>query len=309
MSRNIHVGRSVGAASMAVMLAAAALLAGAGPAGAVPGYQVVPVSSATSSDQTRSVTARCPTTKRLVGGGGVAVSPFFTAISTLTLTQLRPLRRQVGSGRDGYLVSAAETGAGTSGQWILKAYSICMDAVAVGPWSIRESPPMASSSSRVKSTAVGCPPGRRVLGTGARINGRSGGQVFIQVARPSQSGDIARAQAHEDATGYWRKWSVTAYAICAPPPSGYVVPPFGKSVPLGALPTGSDAQVIADVRCPEGKQVLSAGAALGKDAPGSVSLQGMYPSGGFIGSQALAAENTPTDVTWGFMVASSICAS
>jgi hypothetical protein len=102
---------------------------------------------------------------------------------------------------------------------------------------------------------------------------------------------------------------VTAYAICAPRPPGYVIPPFGESVPIGELPNGSNSPVIASVTFPGDTSLLSAGAALGSDAPGHVALQAASPAGGVEGTPALAAENTPTDTSWGFMVASAICAS
>jgi hypothetical protein len=60
-----------------------------------------------------------------------------------------------------------------------------------------------------------------------------------------------------------------------------------KSVSLGP------SYAIATTACPNGKSLVSFGAALGSDAPANVSLQGIFPTGGYQGSQALAVETPP----------------
>lgn len=162
-----------------------------------------------------------------------------------------------------------------------------------------------TSSSSVKAVAAGCPPGRRVLGTGVRIS-KPRGRVVIQVARTSGPGDIARAQAHEAAGGTDANWSVTAYAICAVAPSGFVIPPFARSTPLGELPNDSNSEVLADTTCPDGKALIGAGGAVSRDAPGNVSLTVISPRSD--GAQAIAVENASTPVKWGFAVVSASCA-
>lgn len=279
-------------------------LIGADPAWGISGLEVVSATSPSISTAFKVKVAYCPAAKRVVGGGGLVLEAPITL--NPTLTGLQPIRRYDGE-RDAYIARAAETRQGTSQAWSLSAYAVCANALGLGPWSIRRND-SATSSSAVKAIGVGCPPGRRVLGTGISIS-RPSGRVVIQVARTAASGDIVRAQAREGAGGTGIDWSVAAYAICGVTPSGFVIPPFARSTPIGELPNDSNSQVIADRRCPDGKSLLGPGGAVSTDAPPQVSIQGIFPTAGGKGAQAIAVENTPTPVRWGFAVASASCAS
>jgi hypothetical protein len=67
-----------------------------------------------------------------------------------------------------------------------------------------------------------CDPGEKVLGTGAQVS-LTNGQVGLQVARASTTGNWSYAFAHEDPDGYQYGWYSWAYAVCAPEPAGYDV--------------------------------------------------------------------------------------
>jgi len=120
------------------------------------------------------------------------------------------------------------------------------------------------------------------------------------VARASGTGDIARAQAHEDADGFTGNWSVVSYAVCVQPPAGYEVVYASSDERL------SETNKVATALCPGTKRVHGAGGAITKVAPGNVSLQAVVPIGERV--QAIAVENTPTDESWDFIVAQAICA-
>ena len=95
-----------------------------------------------------------------------------------------------------------------------------------------------------------------------------------------------------------------AFAICATPPSGHQV------VTGMSEQTGSETFKFAQAGCPGHQQVLSAGAAITDVAPGHVSLQLVFPS--TFDDQphrffATAAENTPTNDSWDFIIARGIC--
>jgi hypothetical protein len=105
----------------------------------------------------------------------------------------------------------------------VEAYAVCADAGALPHWSIKRSRSV-SSSSAVKAKAAVCPTNRTAGARHWYQHQPPRGNVVLQVARPSRAGDIARAQAHEDVDGYSGDWSLAAYAICATPPSGYVIP-------------------------------------------------------------------------------------
>ena len=244
----------------------------------------------------------CPPGKRVIGGGG-----WVQEIGPITrkpaLTQLRPLEQYNGP-RDAYMVTAAETTPGTTGDWWVQAYAMCANPLP--GWHIVQAT-TTQSSQPMQATAAVCPSGERVIGTGARVSTSTGdnayvGEVVLQVARPSGPGDIARAQAHEDANDFPLPWSVTAYAICVAPPPGYQIV-FAESPARD-----SESTKLAFAPCPGGKRLHSSGAAITNVAPGNVSLQGIFPDLDGGETQALAVENTPTNVDWDFIVATAICA-
>ena len=290
------------AGAMAVAVCGALGL-GAAPASAVPGLEMVrSPASATNSLPSKTVVAYCPPGKRVIGGGG-----WVQEIGPITrkpaLTQLRPLEQYNGP-RDAYMVTAAETTPGTTGDWWVQAYAMCANPLP-GLHIVQAT--TSQSSQPMQATAAVCPSGERVIGTGARVSTSTGdsayvGEVVLQVARPSGPGDIARAQAHEDANDFPLPWSVTAYAICVAPPPGYQIV-FAESPARD-----SESTKLAFAPCPGGKRLHSSGAAITNVAPGNVSLQRIFPDLDGGETQALAVENTPTSVDWDFIVATAICA-
>jgi hypothetical protein len=261
--------------------------------------------SARNSNAVKQQVAFCPAGQRVIGGGGWVHE--FGSSHNPALTELRPFHFYRKGNRDAYRATAAETTRGTRNSWTVQAYAICADAGSLAHWQIY-SADSALSSSPAHATAKACPRGQRVLGTGASIENQfthdPNGQVVLQVARSSQTGDIVRAQAHEDVDGYPYRWRVKGYAICATPPRGYVIPTFGRSPA-----SHSETVKVAVSRCPAGKVLLSSGAAVSNVAPANVSLQGIYPSVAGRQTQAIAVENTPTSANWDFMVANAVCAS
>ena len=89
------------------------------------------------------------------------------------------------------------------------AWAICADPVAGWEIEIAHSP---ASSAATRATEAVCPPTKRALGSGARINfpidlDPSGSPVVdehgigLQIVRASGTGDITRAQAQEQPGG------------------------------------------------------------------------------------------------------------
>jgi hypothetical protein len=159
------------------------------------------------------------------------------------------------------------------------------------------------STTARQTIAAPCPSGMRALGAGARINNPGDHEVGLQVARASGTGDIVRAQAHEDANGYDRSWSLTAFAVCATTPRGYEVR-YGESDEIASEPTKP-----AEVSCSNGRRLIAAGAAITNTAPGHVSLQRSVPysSPSYNSVSAMAVENTPFGDGWESIVAQAIC--
>lgn len=269
----------------------------------ITGLQRVLAFSLTDSNSPKSATAKCPLGKVVIGGGGRAFELTSTPTGRLTLTQLEPSEIIYGPEgiRQGYRVRAAETGSGTFFNWRVVAYAMCADAGSVSNIDIKVAATDASSDP-VQATAAVCPSGQRALGSGARINNQSGHQVGLQVARASGTGDITRAQAHEDADGFLGNWNLVAFAVCADRPPGYEVK-YGES-----RDRLSETVKTASAYCSGGRRLLGSGAAITNVAPGNVSLQKVRPASTEGPTEAEARENVPTSQPWDFIVAQSVCA-
>ena len=290
------------------MLAGALVATGGGSArAAVSGLNRVTSNTFETSQSPKSATAFCASDQRVVGGGGEIILAR-AGDPRPVLTSLRPVRVRVNAEVtiEGYQAGAEEISPGTAVEWTLKTWAVCADALP-GQHIVRASTPKTSSAK--KAVAVACPPGERVIGSGGARHRRLSearfrGRVHLQVARPSATGDIARAQAHEGVNGYPGKWWLTAYAICAPPPEGYQVV-FSKSSAVA-----SESEKIAGAApgdlCPGATKLLSSGAAVSSAAPAHISLFSIVPSA--LGTIATAVESTPTTVNWNFVVATRVCA-
>ena len=246
--------------------------------------------------------AFCDPGQVVVGGGGWAYVPGSADDpNKVTLVQLQPATSLQGSGRQGYAAGAAEVGSGVRGAWWVEAYALCADPIA--GHRITHSPDTERTSDSVQRADALCnrAAGERVLGTGARILDTTF-QVGLQVARVAASGDIARAQAHEDGSGYGGTWRLQAYAICAPQPQGYEIRTGASSE------DGSESDKDAHAGCGSAdKQLISVGAAVTDGAPGEVSLRQVYPKSGLRGMDAWAVENEPTNATWDTMIVRGVC--
>jgi len=303
MTTNLRIERTVIKTLALSLLSTSIGLTGTAAAKAASspqGLQKIVAESETDSRSPKTVAARCPSGQVVVGGGAWAFASGPGPSRELLLTRAEPVP-------EGYIVTATEAAGGTDARWFLRATAICADADSLTAREIVSASTPLSSSSAQQAKAV-CPGGTRVVGTGARVN-NAGRQVGLQVTRAAGPGDIVRAQAHEDASGYADNWNVTSVAVCAEPPPGYDVV-FGRSEA-----EGSEVEKLATAACPNGQRILDAGGAISFDAPGNVFLRMFRPlrdvvpePGALIAAQAQAVENEETPEDWDFIVAEAICA-
>lgn len=274
-------------ASFALLLGAHVAL-GTQQAAALPNLQKVAQTSATNSVSPKTVTAVCPAGTRVIGGGGWVFALSAADEEKVILTRLEPL-----SSPSGYTVTGSEVVPGIATDWWVEAYALC--ATAPAGYEI-VSTTTESSSSSLKQTAAVCSGGKRVFGTGARIN-NGAGEVTLQLTRSDGPRGIGRATAKEDASGYAGSWSLSAFAVCANDLPGFVIASAGT-------PTNSDDTKLASVTCPSGTfvhntAVASSGTPPGLDTtPPGVAVQVLYPFNNLRSAQVFAVETTPTSVNW-----------
>lgn len=290
-----------GAVATLVVAQAGLQLASAGPAAAVTGIEKVtsPVSSI-DSQQTHTARAECPAGKSVIGGGGWAFAVAAADSAKVALVQMLPDHR-AGDARDSFVVTGSETTSAMTGDWWVQAYAICAADSGLSGYEVETNHGSATSSPDGLERVAVCDSGKRAIGGGARIV-NPGREVALRMARASGPGDIFRGAAHEDANGYAGDWTLDVYAVCVHAPAGYQV------VTTASAQSDSESEKFALARCPSGKRVHGAGAAVSNTAPGGVSLQVVYPSSSLGQVEAFAVENTPVSQDWDLIVAQAICA-
>lgn len=203
--RRVLVGVGVGT------LAAAALVVEAGPAAAaVPGLVRVTATSATSSADSRTITATCPATSPTLLSAGYELNGALGDVVVDDLQLHAGSVTVVAYEADPYLPN-----------WTLTAYAICADPP---PNLVRLTAAGASSSSDFKSLVLDCGTDA-LLGAGFAL-GNATGEAVVDDLRPSGTPLLAPVTATFDAyeadPDYLPNWNVSAYATCADPLPGLV---------------------------------------------------------------------------------------
>jgi hypothetical protein len=218
-----------------------------------PGLARLSLTSALDSAK-KSVTATCPTGKRLLGAGGEINS----SNGQVLLDEVRP-----NSTLTGAVVNALEDETGNPQNWSLTAYAICANPVA-GLQRMSAQSAVDSSISKVKE--VSCPAGKQVTGGGGDINSPNG-QVVLDALFPDVALTSFGVAAFEDDTENAGNWSLTAYAICA------------NSAERIAAATGPDSgDKTVSAICPAGKGLTGGGGDI-TGGLGQVVLDDLTPFG------------------------------
>ncbi|OJF14791.1 hypothetical protein [Couchioplanes caeruleus] len=290
-------------ADAASVLAAAALVqvATVHPAAAadaaVTGLEIWSASSTNDPlSQTETAEAFCPTSKRVIGGGG-GVEWFLNDYThDVVLTRMQPVHPFTGA--DSFVVTGERINGGTDTDWSVKAYAVCADPLPGLHIVTAASTPSSASSQLAQAT---CPDEEVVVGTGAYIYANSSGQVGLQVMRASMTGKVVYAQGHEDADGYASSWFVMAVAVCADMIDGYAV----RNVPSDG--DDSESSKAAEATCLDGRIPFGGGGAVAFTAPGATSLRWVALDDVLDEVHVSAIENTPTSTDWDYIVAQVIC--
>jgi len=237
-------GRLMACGASLIGLAAVQALLASG-AEAVPGLQRTARTSVSDSSTFKTVAARCPVGKRVLGGGGTITG----GRGQVVLQQLQPVQTATD---DRFVVGAREDGTGYAGNWQLTAHALCANPLP--GYNILPSGSASPSSNSPQNTLSFCL-GQPLVGFGGSINGAAGQVHLTNLASGSTSTfDFATIAAQEDANGFGGAWIVFVYAVCANTPANLTT--------VSATTPASSANKAATVTCPAGTRVHSAGAQL-----------------------------------------------
>jgi hypothetical protein len=270
-------------------------LGGAGPAAAATGIQVInsPV-SAFDSQPNKLAVAACPVGKRVISGGGwVMVSARGDEADKVVLTQLQPVHPTSG-GQDIYVATGQEIGAaGTTANWQVQAFAVCADPIA----GLHIQPSFGTAApDEFKNNIARCGTNERVLGVGGRVNAGAG---RVPLSTVSAFDTSATATARAIPGGGAGDWSVDAWAVCAPVPSGYqIVSALSAQGP-------SDSVQVGFVNCPTGKKMYGLASTVNSVIEAGVGLQVLFPGSPV---ESSSVEAVPTSTNWGPVRTQAICA-
>jgi hypothetical protein len=165
------------------------------------GLEYVSFHTGTSSSSSRTATATCPGTKKVVGlgarvsgGGGQVMLDDMAPNAALTSVT----------------ATAYEDDNGYAGNWSLWAYAVCANPLP----GLELRTATSASDSFDKGVFVPCPVGKRVHGVGGMMNGATG-QALYGGVYPNATLTSTTAISVEDSNGYAGNWSVTTFAVCA----------------------------------------------------------------------------------------------
>ena len=217
----------------------------ASQAEAVPGLQRITKTSVSNSSTSKTVAAKCPAGKRVLGGGGTVTG----GRGQVVLERLEPVQTATD---DRFVVGAREDGTGYSSNWRLTAYALCANPLPA--YAIL---PSTSGSAELEFPAehhlllYRPNPGRI---RGAHQRRRRTGSLDQPGTRLQRYLDFTAIAALEDANGFDGAWTATAYAVCANTPANLTT--------VSATTPASSVNKSATVSCPAGTRVHSAGGQL-----------------------------------------------
>lgn len=241
---------------VALLGAGAVSVLSAAPASAVPGLHFGTAASALDGTNTKSVSVACPAGTKPFGGGFFVTGGAGGRISVTRLQALPP--------SNAFSVVATEVAGPAPAAWRLHGHAIC-GAAPAGLDYVSFS--TVSNSTASKTAIATCPAGKKVIGTGARLDGDAG-QVLLDDVRPSAGLSSVSVVAHEDETGFAGNWQLSAFAVCANPLANL-------TLQTAVTPTNSADDAVG-VACPGGTRLHGLGGTI-TGATGRALFGGLFP--------------------------------
>jgi hypothetical protein len=167
-----------------------------------PGWQVVPVTSTTTSNSFNQVIATCPSGKAVVGTGGrINGGAGQVQLVTQGIGSVGPNRMSAGG---------LEDITGFAGSWSVTGYAVCVSYAS--PLDIRlVSNQTASDNTITKNVTATCPSGMRLTGSAIWSN-IPGNAINL---RPNNVNPTNVAAGARNDSGNGSSWDLITYALCA----------------------------------------------------------------------------------------------
>ncbi len=166
------------------------------------GLEVVVGSSGFVTGTNKTITATCPTGKRVLGAGGSA-----SGLTSLVLQRFAPNPALTS------VTARAVDHTHSGSDWEVSAYAICAKPPPglqlVTAQSVRE-------NEELQMVTANCPAGKNLVGTGANIDADADEVIFDDV-RPNVALSSVTVTGTTPEIAFGGPWSATAHAICANP--------------------------------------------------------------------------------------------
>jgi hypothetical protein len=249
---------------------------------AVPGINLVTVTSPVNSAN-KSSTVTCPAGDQVLGVGG-GIDSGSGQVIVDDWMQLNPTQAAVRGVEERAFASS----------WDVRATGICADPLPGRTQVIATT----GSSSVDKYVTATCPAGKQLVASGADIlSGK--GDVMIEEMVPDLTTNSVVVLAHEQ-NPTTRNWQARASAICADPLPG-LVRVFASSA------SNSTNSKTATVSCPAGTVLTGTGAETFSSG-GNAAIESIDPNAFINGVTARATEARATSLNWTLSVF-GICAT
>jgi hypothetical protein len=156
-----------------------------------------------------------------------------------------------GAAKDSYFGVAIEDGNGFAGNWTMNTWAICGSGVT-GWQKVSNT---ASGAVALVGVGASCPAGKKVIGTGANIQGNVN-FTFLDTIQPGVGlGSVWAEAAREEGVPPTTEITVTAHAICVNPVPGQQLVSVTSS-------SDSVSPKHARVLCPSGTRLHGTGASI-----------------------------------------------
>jgi hypothetical protein len=167
------------------------------------GLQIVTASSASNFESSKTVTAKCPAGKQLLGTGAELPRGF----GQISISNLVVSSNSTGAIGGVFAVGTADQD-GFSNSWPITAHAICANPL---PGLEIKSAQSAFDSATSKIASANCSAGKVATGLGWGKGGL--GQVHVNFAGQGETG--ITIVANEDDDGFANNWQLTPVVICA----------------------------------------------------------------------------------------------